>query len=47
MYKIIINEEKETESDIADLLREIADSIDKGNNIGFYPHWELIEEDNK
>lgn len=42
--KIIIKEEKETESDIADLLRYIADEIDKGNNRGYTPNWEIDNE---
>jgi hypothetical protein len=48
MLKINITEEKEAESDIADLLRYIADQIDEGMQRGYYPNWEIINaDDNK
>ena len=45
MMKIKIYEEKEAECDIVDLLRYIADLIEEGNYRGYYPHWEIINED--
>lgn len=43
--KIIIKDDFEYEVDIADTLRVIADSIDAGNHRGFYPCWEVINDD--
>ena len=43
--RIIINESLEDESDIADLLREIAGQIDKGMQRGYSPSWEIISDD--
>lgn len=44
MIRIVINEEKNTASDMANLLREIADQIDKGNTSGYYPTWTMTDE---
>ena len=43
--RIKIKENKEAESDIADMLRHIANEIDRGMQRGFYPNWEIVKED--
>lgn len=45
MITIEIDEEQGTHTDMAYLLRHIADLIDKGSTKGFSPNWELKGEE--
>lgn len=44
---VIIYEGVETNEDLAEQLRHIASLIDGGATSGYYPGWEVVEEDNE
>ena len=43
--KVIIYAGSDTNEGLADLLREVARLIDTGMTSGYYPGWEIIEDD--
>lgn len=49
MITIKITEEVKTTQEMIYLLENICQQIENGNTSGYYPHWELIgeEEENK
>jgi len=46
-YIIGINWQTETSEEMADLLRHIAGMIEGGYTSGYYPHWELEEQEDE
>jgi len=47
MITINISEETETYTDMAYTLRNIADSLERGNTSGYNPNWEVIIQPEK
>lgn len=45
--KIEITQQVKDESEMADLLKRIAELIEEGYTSGYHPHWTLIEEAGK
>jgi hypothetical protein len=45
MVRISIFAGKENVEDMAEMLRHIADQLDQGMTSGYYPGWELVEEE--
>ena len=43
--QVIIYDEVGTESELAELLREVARLINNGNTSGHYPGWEIVENE--
>ena len=46
-YIIGINWVTKTPDEMADLLRKIAGMIEEGYTSGYYPHWELEEQEDE
>lgn len=43
--RIVIHESVESNEDLADLLRRLADMVEEGYTSGYYPAWEIEEDD--